>query len=127
MPYRTGDYPDGFCSVEVDSLRSLIKVARDGLGQENIPIRITNLSLTVDDMNKALQQVGGGYLFCQLNRDGTAITVVPRAGSLWGKPGAAGRNRWVGGTGFSGNGSSGNEPGRTGRGFVHLSHTECGL
>ena len=85
MPYRTGDYPDGFCSVEVDSLRSLIKVARDGLGQENIPIRITNLSLTVDDMNKALQQVGGGYLFCQLNRDGTAITVVPQGGLTLGE------------------------------------------
>ena len=27
-------------------------MARDGLGQENIPIRITNLSLTVDDMNE---------------------------------------------------------------------------
>lgn len=62
-------------------------MARDGLGQENIPIRITNLSLTVDDMNKALQQVGGGYLFCQLNRDGTAITVVPQGGLTLGEAG----------------------------------------
>ena len=42
----------------------------------------------------------GGSLFCQLNRDGTAITVVPRAGLHFGEARAAGRNRWVGGTGF---------------------------
>ena len=29
-------------------------------------------------MNRALRQVGGGYLLCTLNRDGTAITVTPQ-------------------------------------------------
>ena len=31
-------------------------------------------------MNRALQQVGGGWLLCQLSRDGTAITVTPQGG-----------------------------------------------
>ncbi len=31
-------------------------------------------------MNKALQQVGGSYLLCQLSRDGTAVTVTPQGG-----------------------------------------------
>lgn len=37
-------------------------------------------SLTVDDLGRALQQVGGGYLLCQLSRDGTAVTVTPLNG-----------------------------------------------
>ncbi len=80
MPYRTGAYPDGFQGVEVDSLSALLQAAQEGLDQESISIRITDPSLVVDDMNKALQQVGGSYLLCQLSRDGTAITVTPQGG-----------------------------------------------
>lgn len=78
MPYRTGDYPAGFDGVEVGSLVTLMQAARDNLTRQTIPIRITDPSLTVDDMSRALQQVGGGYLLCALNRDGTAITVTPQ-------------------------------------------------
>ena len=80
MPYRTGDYPEGFQGTEVDSLASLVQTARDGLAQESIPVRITDPGLAVDDMNRALQQVGGSYLLCQLGRDGTAVTVTPQGG-----------------------------------------------
>ena len=80
MPYRTGDYPDGFQGAEAASLAGLLQIAQEGLDQESIPIRLTDPSLAVDDMNRALQQVGGGYLLCQLNRDGTAITVTPQGG-----------------------------------------------
>lgn len=64
----------------VDGLDRLVEVARGGLSQESIPIRITEPTLTVDAMNRALQQVGGGWLLCQLSRDGTAITVTPQGG-----------------------------------------------
>ena len=80
MPYRTGAYPEGFQGTEVDGLDSLVECARQGLGQESIPIRITDPGLVVDDMNRALQQVGGGWLLCQLSRDGTAVTVTPQGG-----------------------------------------------
>ena len=80
MPYRTGAYPEGFQGTEVDGLDSLVECARQGLEQESIPIRITNPGLVVDDMNRALQQVGGGWLLCQLSRDGTAVTVTPQGG-----------------------------------------------
>ena len=80
MPYRTGAYPDGFQGAEIGSLAALVQTAREGLEQESIPIRITDPELVVDDMNRALQQVGGGFLLCQLSRDGTAITVTPQNG-----------------------------------------------
>ncbi len=78
MPYRTGQYPTGFEGVEVSSLQDLIKAARINIqAQKDTPIQIINTNLTVDDMNKALQQVGGGYIICQLNPDGTKITFSP--------------------------------------------------
>ena len=80
MPYRTGEYPAGFQGTEVASLAELLEAAQQGITQESIPIRITNPSLLVDDMNRSLQQVGGGYLLCQLSRDGTEITVTPQGG-----------------------------------------------
>ena len=80
MPYRTGDYPAGFQGETVGSLASLCQAAEAGLAQEHIPIRIVEPALLVDDMNLILQQVGGGYLLCQLNRDGTAVTVTPQGG-----------------------------------------------
>lgn len=80
MPYRTGDYPEGFDGVEVESLAGLAETARAHLDEASTPIRILNQTLTVDDMNQALQQVGGSYLLCQLNRDGTEIVVTPLNG-----------------------------------------------
>lgn len=80
MPYRTGDYPADFQGVEVDSLAGLVRAAQEGLSQAHIPIRITTPTLAVDDMNRVLQQVGGSWLLCQLNRDGTEITVTPQNG-----------------------------------------------
>ena len=80
MPYRTGTYPEGFQGAKVNGLDDLVQAARDGLDQDNIPILITDRSLVVDDMSRALQQIGGSYLLCQLNRDATAITVTPQGG-----------------------------------------------
>ena len=80
MPYRSGAWPQGFQGVEIGSLSSLIGAAEENLDKEGFAIRITEPSLTVDDMNKALQQVGGGYLLCQLSRDGTAVTVTAQNG-----------------------------------------------
>lgn len=78
MPYRSGDYPQDFQGAEVDGLHELVTLAQNNLTQTAVNIRITNPSLTVDDMNNALQQVGGSYLLCHLNRDGTAITITPQ-------------------------------------------------
>ncbi|HIX90949.1 MAG TPA: hypothetical protein H9845_08660 [Candidatus Agathobaculum pullicola] len=78
MPYRSGDYPAGFRGETVDRLHALVALARENLTQTSVSIRITDPLLTVDDMNNALQQVGGGYLLCQLNRDGTAVTFAPQ-------------------------------------------------
>ena len=78
MPYRSGEYPAGFQGIAVDSLHDLIQTAWDNLEQESVSIRITDPSLTVDDMNKALQQAGGSYILCQLSEDGTAITFTPQ-------------------------------------------------
>ena len=80
MPYRTGDYPADFAGEEAGSFGELIALAQEHLDQAEIPVRITDPSLTVDDLNRALQQVGGGYLLCQLSRDGTAVTVTPLNG-----------------------------------------------
>lgn len=80
MPYRSGDYPAGFQGIEVDGLHALVTVARENLAQQSINIRITDPSLTVDEMNNALQQAGGGYILCQLSRDGTAIIFTPQNG-----------------------------------------------
>ena len=78
MPYRTGQYPAGFAGEPVADLAGLVKTARENLSREEVSIRITNPELQVDDMNLALQQVGGGYVLCALNRDGTAITMTPQ-------------------------------------------------
>ena len=79
MPYRAG-YPAGFEGVEVDSLRALINTAEENLSSDSVNIRITNRGLTVDEMNRALQQAGGSYILCQLSDDGTAITFTPLNG-----------------------------------------------
>lgn len=73
MPYKTGDFPEGFAGQVVGSIPELIAVAEETIGQEAVPVRITNRELDPDNMNRALQQAGGGYLLCMLNRDATAI------------------------------------------------------
>lgn len=78
MPYRSGDYPEGFAGAPVGSLPELMQLARENIARQSVDIRITNTAMTVDDMNKALQQVGGGYILCQLGRDGTTITFTPQ-------------------------------------------------
>lgn len=78
MPYRQGQL--GTEGVNVNSLTELIAAAEDGLGNELVQIRITNPDLAVDDMSRALQQVGGGYFLCALNRDATALTYTPAMG-----------------------------------------------
>lgn len=79
MPYYTGDYPAGFDGIVVSSLQELIQAARENMtASAPVSIRITDRQMTVDDMNKALQQSGGSYLLCQLSRDGTTITYTPQ-------------------------------------------------
>ena len=73
MPYKTGDFPEGFAGQEAGSIPELIALAEENIGREAVPVRITNRELDPDSMNRALQQAGGGYLLCMLNRDATAI------------------------------------------------------
>ena len=80
MPYRTGDYPEGPDYVSAATLEELIAAAQANLGTESIPVRLTDPTLTPDDMSRALQQAGGGYILCALNRDGTAINCTPGPG-----------------------------------------------
>lgn len=74
MPYKLG-YPDGIPegAVEIRCLADLAEVADKYLGQEEIPIVIRDPSLLVDDMQRALQQAGYGYVIDTLNSDATAI------------------------------------------------------
>ena len=73
MPYKTGDFPEGFAGQEAGSIPELLALAEENIGPEAVPVRITNRELDPDSMNRALQQAGGGYLLCMLNRDATAI------------------------------------------------------
>lgn len=73
MPYKTGEFPAGFSGVEVASLRELLLTAEENMGEQPTSVRITDPSLDPDTMNRALQQAGGGYVNCVLNRDATAI------------------------------------------------------
>ncbi len=80
MPYKTGQYPDGISYRSVSTLEELIATAEANLGTEPVPIRITDPALTPDNLNRALQQVGGGYILCSLKRDGTELTYRPAMG-----------------------------------------------
>ena len=77
MPYRTGAFPADWQGIEVGSLRELVAVAREHLGEDQVPLRLTDPSLLPDDMSRALQQVGGGYLLCSLSQDGLYLTYSP--------------------------------------------------
>lgn len=58
---------------EISTLGELISAAEENMGNEPVPVRITDPKLDPDTMNRALQQAGGGYLYCGLNKDATAI------------------------------------------------------
>lgn len=73
MPYKTGEYPEGFEGISVGSLQELIDAAEGNYGSAPTAVRITSAELQPDDMNRALQQAGGGYILCELSRDGTEI------------------------------------------------------
>ena len=80
MPYMTGDFPEDFSGEEIASIRALLAAAESHLGEESAPIRITEKTLEPDKMNRALQQIGGGYILCSLNRDGTQLQYSPAMG-----------------------------------------------
>lgn len=80
MPYKTGDYPAQWQGVPVDSLGELVEVAEAHIGEETVPIRLNDSALLPDNMNRVLQQVGGGYILCALNRDGTQLTYTTATG-----------------------------------------------
>lgn len=73
MPYKTGDFPVDFSGAEVGSLKKLLLVAEENMGEEPVPIRITDTTLDPDTMYRALQQVGGGYVNCTLSVDAAEI------------------------------------------------------
>lgn len=84
MPYRLG-YPDGVPegAAEVNSLAELVETANAALGAEEIPIVIRDRTLLVEDMQRALQLAGYGYVVYTLNGDATAICASPaNAGTL---------------------------------------------
>ena len=78
MPYKLG-YPDGEPegAVEINTLAELVKAADAALGKEEIPIVIRDPKLLVDDMQRALQLAGYGYILYTLNSDATAIRAFP--------------------------------------------------
>lgn len=73
MPYKTGNFPEGFEGIEISSLKELIDVAQSNLGNESTKIRISDQSFDPDRLNIALQQAGNGYIICTLNNDATEI------------------------------------------------------
>ncbi len=81
MPYKTGDYPAEDSALSAATLQELIAAAQTHMGEASFPIRITDPTLPPDHINLALQQVGGGYILCALNRDGTQITCTPAMGT----------------------------------------------
>ena len=60
MPYKTGDYPEGFDGEEVSSLKELVEAAQKHLTEETAAVRIMDPSLDPDTMNRALQHSRGG-------------------------------------------------------------------
>lgn len=78
MPYKLG-YPDGVPegAVEIHNLAELVAAADNALGTEEIPIVIRDPELLMDDMQRALQLAGYGYVVYTLNSDATAICASP--------------------------------------------------
>lgn len=80
MPYKTESWPEAQNALTVSTMGELLRAAEDHIGADPLPIRLTDPSLAPDDLNRVLQQAGGGYILCALNRDGTAITYTPAMG-----------------------------------------------
>lgn len=66
--------------TSVWGIQDIIFLARENLDKESIKIRITNPKMLKSDVKYALQQVGGGYLICELNEDATEIIIRPADG-----------------------------------------------
>lgn len=73
MPYKTGEFPDGFTGGDAGSLEDIIEAAEHNAGEKPYDIAIRNPDLEPDVINRALQQAGGGYINCTLNSDATQI------------------------------------------------------
>ena len=80
MPYKTGSWTDDGNALAVSTLGGLLRAAEEHIGTEPLPIRLTDPGLLPDDMSRVLQQAGGGYILCALNRDATEITYTPAMG-----------------------------------------------
>ena len=80
MPYKTGNWPANEDALTIHNMTELLQAAEENIGAESVPIRLMEQSVGPDDMNRILGQVGGGYILCVLNRDGTEITYTPALG-----------------------------------------------
>lgn len=74
MPYKTGQFSEGFAGAEAGGLGELIALAERSIGEEPVSVRLTDPSLDPDEMARALQQAGGGFVLCSLSADATQIT-----------------------------------------------------
>lgn len=76
MPYKTGEYDAGLPagSHTVNSLHDA-KIMAQGMnnGTEELSIAITDASLEVEDIQRALAQAGYGWISYTLSQDGTKI------------------------------------------------------
>lgn len=76
MPYKTGEYDAGLPagSHTVNSLHDAEVMAQSmNNGTEELSIAITDASLEVEDLQRALAQAGYGWISYTLSRDGTKI------------------------------------------------------
>lgn len=83
MPYKTGAYAAGVPagSHSVGSLHDADVMAQTVLdGRESVSVAITDPSLEVEDLQRALAQGGYGWIACTLSRDGTEILTTPAVG-----------------------------------------------
>lgn len=80
MPYKTGAYPEGREYISVSAFEELIAVAEEHLGTEPVSVQFTDSTWTPNQINNALEQVGGGYVTCSLSQDGTEIIYTPAIG-----------------------------------------------
>ena len=77
MPYKTGEQSQDGDALPISDLGELLRAAEERLGEEPLPIRLTDPSLEPEDMERVLWQAGGGYILCALNRDATEIIFTP--------------------------------------------------
>ncbi|MDD5899775.1 MAG: transglutaminase domain-containing protein [Lachnospiraceae bacterium] len=83
MPYKTGAYDNGVPSGShiVGSLHDAVVMAQSmNNGTERLPIAITDATLAVDDIWRALSQAGYGWIRYTPNKDCTEIIATPPVG-----------------------------------------------